>query len=476
MAILTKGLPQGSVLSPLLFNLYTHDLDLAIDKNVDVLQYADDLLLYIKGNNIDDASAKLTESLILEYGTFLLEPGSMSGFKALDKIQSKCLRIICGAMKTSPINALQAECYASKHFANSNVGVGVFHFQYNIVQKIKLPPECTVFSGECLGIFKALEYIRLAKLKKSIVFTDSLSSIQALVKNPFKIKQQHPCIFGIRQLLTECTEKDIDTSKEKVIKELNFLSEKDATPFYKLPLKSLLQIYKTTKNDVEKGFCKNRLYYISQRIECPPSTLSEQIVKRLFIYKLSFEWLESSLNVLLAMNVSGDRIKRDLWVLKYHHKTIQERLERVKSVGVENLYPWMVRCSEDILNRSIQISQETKTILGENKSTKMYLAQRLNTSPKVIEDMYVKIPALKTIRVTKAKNFLDFLIKEGFTVEEIVDKPRIFAASQKTVKLRLEKLRSLGLCEINLNILCRSRKDFQKYYESMESISKECDE
>lgn len=60
---------------------------------------------------------------------------------------------------------------------------------------------------------------------------------------------------------------DIDTSKEKVIKELNFLSEKDATPFYKLPLKSLLQIYKTTKNDVEKGFCKNRLYYISQRIE-----------------------------------------------------------------------------------------------------------------------------------------------------------------------------------------------------------------
>ncbi|CAH2104792.1 unnamed protein product [Euphydryas editha] len=267
--------------------------------------------------------------------------------------------------------------------------------------------------------------------------------------------------------------KDIDTSKEKIIKELNFLSDKDATPFYKLPLKSLLQIYKTTKNDDENGFCKNRLYYISQRIKCPPSTLSEQIVKRLFIYKLSFDWLESSLNVLLAMNVSGDRIKRDLWVLKYHHKTIQERLERVRNLGVDNLYPWMVRCSEDILSRSIQITQDTKTILGENKSTKMYLAHRLNTTPDVIEDMYVKIPALKTIRVTKAKNFLDFLIKEGFTVEEIVDKPRIFAASQKTVKLRLEKLRNLGLCEINLNILCRSRKDFQKYYESMESISKE---
>ncbi|XP_050361977.1 transcription termination factor, mitochondrial [Nymphalis io] len=267
--------------------------------------------------------------------------------------------------------------------------------------------------------------------------------------------------------------KDIDASKERIIKELNFLSIKDATPFFKLPVKSLLQIYKTTKNDEQNGFCKNRLYYIAHRIKCPPSNLSELIIKRTFIYKLSFDWLESSLNVLLVMNVPGDRIKRDLWVLKYHHKTIYERLLRVRNLGVENLYPWMVRCSEDILSRSIEINQETKAILGENKTTKMYLANRLNTTPDVIEDMYLKIPALKTIRVKKAKSFLDFLIKEGFTVEEIVDKPRIFAASQKTVKLRLEKLKSLGLSEINLNILCRSRRDFQRYYESIESISKE---
>ena len=136
------------------------------------------------------------------------------------------------------------------------------------------------------------------------------------------------------------------------------------------------------------------------------------------------------------MNVSGDRILRDLWVLKYHHKTIEERLLRVKNSGIDTLYPWMVRCSEDILSRLdiynyskfyivlllyyylsitanmvylkmkqifrfIQISQETKSILGEYQSTKVYLAKRLNTSPEVIEDIYVKIPALKTIRVTK---------------------------------------------------------------------------
>lgn len=51
--------------------------------------------------------------------------------------------------------------------------------------------------------------------------------------------------------------------------------------------------------------------------------------------------------------------------------------------------------------RFIQISQDTKNILGDNTSTLIYLANRLNTSKEVVEEMRVKIPALHTIRVTK---------------------------------------------------------------------------
>ncbi|CAG4968193.1 unnamed protein product [Colias eurytheme] len=288
-----------------------------------------------------------------------------------------------------------------------------------------------------------------------------------------KVLQRSLITSKTTDTLSEHTKADFISEKTKLISKLNLQSEKHAEPFYKLPIKTLSTIYKTTKRDEKNGYCRNRLYYISSQIKCPPAMLSERIAKRSFIYTLSFEWIQSSLKVLLDMGVSPDRIMRDLWVLKYHHKTIAERLQKIKDMGIDPVYPWMVRCSEDILNRYVEIYQETKSILGNDKSIKVYIANRLNTNLDVVEEMYVRAPALERIRVSKVKNFFDFLFSEGFTTEDIISKPRVLAASQKTVQERLEKLRSLGLKEINLNILCRSRKGFKKYYESLQSASRE---
>lgn len=424
-----RGLPQGSVLSPLLYNIYTYDLDSALGNNVKLLQYADDLLLYSTSSCIDFASSNISSALVslkswmdangldlsatkstiviftrkrsplttniyynntmiplasqfkflgivldskltgkahcdyvvnkcerllnllrclagvwwgahpqslklvynalirsvLDYGTFLLEPGNVAALKKLDNIQKKALRIITGAMKSSPINALQIEscepplhlrrqfladrflfrslqfanhplfhllqslkvqinsssywhhkshpCLiisyskyinlhspihranylplfnvdydalqlsplvtynliekddispistfkliidakfkdhnhifsdASKSAPNECVGVGVFHSQLSIVQKVKLPPETSVFTGECVGLFKAIEYIILMKLKKTVIFSDAMSALQALCKFPFRMKSYFPIIFDIRNSLVKC--------------------------------------------------------------------------------------------------------------------------------------------------------------------------------------------------------------------------------------------------------------------------------
>lgn len=427
--VVNRGLPQGSVLSPILYNIYTYDLEASFNNPVSILQYADDLLIYLSNHSIQNSclalslalldlkswmdqngldlslsksavvlftrkkspqpltvfynnnplpvkkefkylgvifdskltggphceyvSAKCEKHLnilrclrgvwwgahpqslklvynaiirsILDYSTFILEPCNKSAIEKFDRIQAKALRLITGAMKSSPINALQVECVepplslrrqfladkflfrimqnsnhplilklekltnlthqstywshktipclvqsflkfkslsspthqssrlplfnfdyrslilspkisydsvsrdefnvklsfihlieqnysnyhhlytdASKHSPTMCVGVGVFHAQFNIVQKIKLPPETSVFTGECYGIYKAIDYILMMRLQNSVVFSDSKSALQCISKFPFKSKFYFPLIFEIRNLLWKC--------------------------------------------------------------------------------------------------------------------------------------------------------------------------------------------------------------------------------------------------------------------------------
>ncbi|CAH2211315.1 jg20563, partial [Pararge aegeria aegeria] len=267
---------------------------------------------------------------ILDYGTFLLHPGNTGAIKKLDFVQSKALRLVTGAMKSTPINCLQVECCdpplylrrqllcdkfffrtlqlishplfpkvkqladqidtcnywthkdspclvksykkyeslgapthrsvtlplyqynyknliavpkikldigllknspnikqdfinivnnewsdwhclytdASKHGSKSCVGVGVYHSQYQVIQQIKFPPETSVYTGECYGLLKAIEYILILKIPKTIVFTDSRSALEAIMGFPFKSHKQSPNVFRIRDLLYTSSQKN----------------------------------------------------------------------------------------------------------------------------------------------------------------------------------------------------------------------------------------------------------------------------
>ena len=67
---LNHGVPQGTVLGPLLFNLYGNDLEL---KTCEIIQYADDTVLLTSHYDLDVRKKSLEHSIedILDYFTSL---------------------------------------------------------------------------------------------------------------------------------------------------------------------------------------------------------------------------------------------------------------------------------------------------------------------------------------------------------------------------------------------------------------------
>ncbi|XP_037302951.1 uncharacterized protein LOC119193454 [Manduca sexta] len=95
-------------------------------------------------------------------------------------------------------------CDASKLSDDACVGSAVWIPNSRIILSFKSPPCTSVFTGESIAILEAVRFAQSHKLDKSIIFSDSLSSLQAIMSNPFRSKSKFPITLKIRQTLFEC--------------------------------------------------------------------------------------------------------------------------------------------------------------------------------------------------------------------------------------------------------------------------------
>lgn len=63
------------------------------------------------------------------------------------------------------------------------------------------------------------------------------------------------------------------------------------------------------------------------------------------------------------------------------------------------------------------------------------------------------------------KATLDYLFGAGFVAVDIAQTPKVFSYSLKTIKIRVEELKSIG-CQPELFVVCRSSTEYNKFVEN----------
>ncbi|KAH8395652.1 hypothetical protein KR222_005313 [Zaprionus bogoriensis] len=252
--------------------------------------------------------------------------------------------------------------------------------------------------------------------------------------------------------------------KLKLIKSMHMRDINHFVPFLRLTVPRLRKLVSALNAEAQELEQKNRVYYISEKLEVSPEIVTKYLSKRLFILEMPFEMFEKNLQHMINYNVSPINILKDLWAFRYTPKSVELRLERAKRAKKDKIMPWMVRCPEPILQRSLKLTQDELQVLGQFSSVVEYLAHRLDFSVTEAKAIMDRHPQVHTVRVTKIKEVLDYLLNDvKFTRFEIAQVPRILCHSLKTTKERIEELAALNCRPSSLVIVCRSKREYDKF-------------
>lgn len=210
---------------------------------------------------------------------------------------------------------------------------------------------------------------------------------------------------------------DLDDLKRKLktLEKLKPRELNDFTPLARLTFIALSKLQKSFEKDETKFPEGSRIYYFSKRLDVEPALVAKYFSTHLFMFNLSPAILVENLNIMQEFEIPSQRILRDLWSFTYQPTQIRSRLEHCqKTEGKGNLKPWMIRCTEQILQRSLTLKQDRKDLLG-NDTIAEYLAERLGVDVELIKVLTAKNETLPKIKVAKVRTHSKFAITSKST-------------------------------------------------------------
>ncbi|XP_050530569.1 transcription termination factor, mitochondrial [Daktulosphaira vitifoliae] len=231
-----------------------------------------------------------------------------------------------------------------------------------------------------------------------------------------------------------------------------------------LPKSKLIYLTKKTMRESTTIPYKNRVYFFSNNFEKDPQIVCYHMMIYKFLFTRQFSMLQAIYKLLIKNEVGKEDIWKDIWVFTYSVDQIKQRIARANAANVK-IKPWMIRCQNKTLERSLEIKQKNRNVLNKC-STAQYLANRLNVDEKFIRDISAKYPTMLRVSPTKLQELLDYLLNEGFTPWQILRIPRIFTHSISTLQERLTELRDLG-CDPTLTTLCKNKTTYHELVDKL---------
>ncbi|XP_013114701.2 transcription termination factor, mitochondrial [Stomoxys calcitrans] len=255
--------------------------------------------------------------------------------------------------------------------------------------------------------------------------------------------------------------------KIEILKSLRgFQNINDYIPFLRIKYPRLRKLVGCLNKEADFIEYGNRVHFISNKLQVPISTVTKYMAKRLFVLEMPLDMFRSNLETMLKYNVESKNILKDLWAFRYAPRSVEARLKRAMSAKKDKIMPWMVRCPEYILQKSLQITLDDQKILGD-RTIAEYIGERLGFPPEEAQAIMNRHPQVNNVRVTKIKEVLDYLLDEAkFSRYEVAQVPRILCHSLETTKQRMQELKEHGCRPSTLVIICRSKREYNKFLNS----------
>lgn len=244
---------------------------------------------------------------------------------------------------------------------------------------------------------------------------------------------------------------------------------KDFVPFLQLTPDDLVKIQKKMINERDQVPEGNRVYYFSKALNVPPELVTKHFASHIFIFDVRLKHLIANLDLMLEYGITSENILNDLWAFRYLTTKILSRFQRIKTFESRTLRLWMIRCKKDVLQRSINLSQEKQEVFGD-ETVVDYLSKRLGFDIETTERIVAKQSLVKKVNARKMKEILDYLlIEEKFEANQVATAIQILCHSLKKIKSRIQDLKKVDYRFPSLNILCHSTKYFNKLLSDLTS-------